>query len=76
MKIGSHDAGIGNTQMRAFLSTLNSPSMTLSSFEKIERRVGPRTIELAEHSCKDALLAEKEFTMRQFFSNYIISAKN
>jgi hypothetical protein len=73
IKTGSHDAGFGNTQMRAFLSTMNAPSMTLSSFEKIERRIGPRTIELAENSCKQAILAERDCSMRQFMQNYYFS---
>jgi hypothetical protein len=55
--------------MRAFLSTLNSPSMTDRTFEKIERRVGPRTVQYAEISCEKAIQKEKEFSKRYTIAN-------
>jgi hypothetical protein len=61
---GSHDAGIGNTQMRAFLSSMNSPSMTNRTYEKTEKQVGPKTIAYAESLCQDAILEEKELSKR------------
>jgi hypothetical protein len=80
---GSIDAGIGCTQLNALLSSMNLPTISDSSFREIEQVVGEKIVDLADDSCRKAILAEKELTMRFYlhrplylFDNFVIFLGN
>ena len=61
--LGSLHIGIGQTQLNNLLSTMNIPSINISTFKKREREVGKSTETLAKKSCRQSILKEREKAM-------------
>ena len=58
--LGSLHIGIGQTQINNLLSTINIPTINISTFKKREREVGKATETLAKKSCKESIAEERE----------------
>lgn len=57
------DAGLGETKLNTFLSGQNIPPVDHKSLKRWERCVGYAIEGLADESCKEAILQEKELTI-------------
>lgn len=56
-------AGIGETHVNVFLTTLGLPSVSSKTLKKHERKVGPAIEKVAEMGCEDACREEKELQL-------------
>ena len=61
--LGSLHIGIGQTQVNNLFSTMNIPSISISTYKKREREVGKATETLAKKSCKESIAQEREKAM-------------
>ncbi|KAK3925215.1 Sensor protein NarQ-like protein [Frankliniella fusca] len=59
------DSGVGHEQFNKVLSAMNLPTIHANTIVTPERRMGPSIVEVAEQSCRDAILEERELTLRK-----------
>lgn len=64
-----YDAGIGETSLNALLSEINIPSVPHTTLKRYERKVSPVIMAVADDTCQESILAEKELTLQALKSD-------
>lgn len=59
-----NDSDIGPTKLNTLLTALNIPHVDPSTLKRAQEDVGPAVAAVAEESCMEALLLEKELTLK------------
>ena len=59
-----NDSDVGPAKLNTILTALNIPHVDASTLKRAEDDVGPAVASVAEESCLQALLLEKEMSLR------------